>query len=42
MNNLAELYTKFGTKFNFLKWSKSSESSFVLTIEDNKKMYIIV
>ena len=42
MNKLAELYSKFSLKFNFLKWTKSSESSFVLTIDESKKMYIIV
>jgi hypothetical protein len=42
MNKLAELYSKFSLKFNFLKWTKSSESSFVLTIDESTKMYIIV
>ncbi len=42
MNKLAELYCKFGLKFHFLKWSKSSESSFLLTIDESRKMYIIV
>ena len=42
MNKLAELYYKFGLKFHFLKWTKSSESSFLLTIDESRKMYIIV